>query len=497
MDIHKQLSFIGDLKKQHQEDTQPIENFSASINCHKNGNVFLEINSKINEKLGSKKFLESVPIYTLKDPSRFTEEEIADPFFCFTLDNSDREPVQSPYEGDYIIEGKTSEGWSIQAKVADPSFKVSFGCNETREAVENTQNNFVKLSNLYVDYCPQISIDNGKILKVSHGLSNLDLFDSFSALFLDYKYEISLISLTSRDSNNPEILSSEMTLKVVNEDETEIISYSTYFAWFELLISLATGKCLKEIYRVETSQSNDKQKKVEYWSGNQFFQEGRGIAVIQQVNLSLFIQQCALKVTQENFSAKGLGSALRWYTDAFISNIAPVKFILLCTVLETLNKHHSTEASSRLIPTSIYREIRDEILGLLDKHKYKFDDENDLQKYEKFKNKLEKSFSGFNKLGSLRTNLEQMLDFHKTPYKDLFPALEFIKTRDDIVHEGFGGEKILPELFKLQNLVVRLVLSMLQYNGEYVEYRRVEVGNSTDFEKYGLAYKIFPFEDEH
>ena len=233
----------------------------------------------------------------------------------------------------------------------------------------------------------------------------------------------------------------------LDKNDTEVIHYKTYSAWLELLISFATGKCLKEIYRIETSQSNDSQKKVEYWSGNQLFKEGRGIAVVQQAHLTLFIQQCASKVTWENFSDKGLGSALGWYTDAFSSNTVSVEFLLFCTVLETLIAHYSS----------------------------------------------------INKLGRepLRTKLKQMLEFYKTPYKDLFPEFEFIKIRNKMVHEGFGGDNISSDLRKLGNLVVRLVLSILQYEGNYIESTKIDITSLVDFEKYCLSYKKFPFDDEH
>lgn len=104
---------------------------------------------------------------------------------------------------------------------------------------------------------------------------------------LDSKYELSLVSLTSGDQKNYDALSAEMVLRSINKNDTEVNHYKTYSAWLELLISFATGKCLKEIYKIETSQSNDSQKKVEYWSGNQLFKEGRGIAVVQQAHLTL------------------------------------------------------------------------------------------------------------------------------------------------------------------------------------------------------------------
>ena len=90
-----------------------------------------------------------------------------------------------------------------------------------------------------------------------------------------------------------------------------------------------------------------------------------------------------------------------------------------------------------------------------------------------------------------------MLEFYKTPYEDLFPNLEFIAIRNNIVHTGFGGDNIFSDLRKLGNIVVRLVLSILQYQGNYIESRKVEIDNLIDFDKHSLAYKTFPFEDEH
>lgn len=496
MEIQKQFSFVGNLRKLHEEDNQPIENFSANIQCRKDGTVFLEIDSIIYDRISHKKFNESTPIYRFVDPPEFTEDEMADPLFFLRLDGLERELDQEPYEGDYVIEGETHEKWSLRAEIAEPNFPVTFKGEDAIEDRNDIQQDYlVRLRNLSVDYHPERT--EGRGVEAIYGLANLQLIQNLSTHFLESKYEFRLTSLASRDKQGPEVLSAEMTLGVVGEDEIEVISYSTYFAWFELLISFATGKCLKKIYSIETSQSSDGQKKVEYWSGSQCFKVGRGIAVMQQVHLIPFIEQCASKVTWENFSDKGLGSALRWYTEAFSSDTVSVEFILLCTVLETLNTHHSSKGSSRLIPRAIYRKIRDEILEILQKYEHEISNhEKDLQKYKIFQAKLDKSFSEFNKLGSLRTKLKGMLEFYKTPYKDLFPELEFIKIRDDIVHRGFGGDNIFQDLRKLGNLVVRLILSILQYQGEYVESRRVKIGNLTDFDKCDLAYKTFPFEDE-
>lgn len=220
---------------------------------------------------------------------------------------------------------------------------------------------------------------------------------------------------------------------------------------------------------------------------------------MQQAHLTLFIQQCAPKVTWENFSDKGLGSALGWYTEAFTSDEVSVEFILLCTVLETLNKHHSKKVSSRLLPKPIYKEIRKQFISVLNEYEKSLNRDEIINNYQIFKAKVEKSFSegSFNQIGSLRTSLKQMLEFYETPYRDLFPNLEFIKIRDDIIHAGFGGEDISPEVRKLGNLVVRLVLSILQYQGNYVESTKIEFNTLTNFNKYDIVCKKFPFEEDY
>jgi hypothetical protein len=493
MEIHKNFSFVGSLKKLHENDNRPIENFSANIHCHRNGNIFLAINSEIHERLNYKKFYESAPIYKFTNPPEIINDKIINPSFLSQLDALGKEVVQEPYEGDYIIEGKTSEEWTIRAEIADSNFTVFSKKEHNQE--QDAKKYFVELKNLSIDYHPNCT--EGKEIEVIYGLANLQLIQSFSTKFLNSKHEFSLTQFLTRGKKKAEDLSAEITLRVIQSD-SEAISYSTYFAWFELLISFATGKYFKEIYRIVTSQSKDTQKKIEYWSGSTFFKEGRGIAVMQQSQLASFIKQCASKVTLENFSNKGLGSALRWYTDTFNNDMIAVNFILLCTVLETINKHHSSQASHRLIPKFIYRLIRDDISNILNKHEAEIKNEEDLRKYKIFRNKLETSFSNFNKLGSLRTSLKQILEFYGTPYKDLFPELEFIKVRDSIVHNGFGGDQSTVEVFyKLNNLVIRLILSILEYQGEYIEFRKAVLSNPGSIDKYDLSYKTLSFTDRN
>ncbi|NEU80391.1 hypothetical protein [Nostoc sp. UIC 10630] len=137
-------------------------------------------------------------------------------------------------------------------------------------------------------------------------------------------------------------------------------------------------------------------------------------------------------------------------------------------------------------------------MSILSEYQKEFDDQDTVGKYHIFRAKVEKSFddASLNKVGSLRTSLKQMLEFYKVPYEDLFPELEFIKIRDNIVHAGFGGLDIAPEVRKLANLIVRLILSILEYQGNYIESIRIEIEDKMGRSKHGLTYKNFPFQNE-
>lgn len=86
-----------------------------------------------------------------------------------------------------------------------------------------------------------------------------------------------------------------------------------------------------------------------------------------------------------------------------------------------------------------------------------------------------------------------MFKTYSVPYEDLFPELEFIKIRDKIVHEGFGGVDVALELRKLSNLVVRVFLAILGYQGNYIESIKIEIDDPLGRSKHGLICRSFPF----
>ena len=488
MELKKQFTFSGIFKKFHEEDTQPIEINDAHIYCYVNGNILMEINSQVNKHINHKRFYESAPIYQSKG---VTIEQL-DILPFWELDGLEKEMVQQPYEGDYEIEGKTAEGWKIKAIIADANFQVTLGVDNS-ENIEQEGKSLVRLRDLDIDYNLD-SLEEGGTQEIAYGLANIEVIDNFQAQIGNLEAEMCIKSVSTRESRNKSgILSAEMTLRNLRENEQD--SYETYSAWLISLLSLASGHCVDKIYSIKGVRYEHFQIKSEYWSGRKLRSEARGIAVIQSPHLELFMQQCAKKLTWETFSDKGVGLALSWYIDTFVSSMAEVNFLLLCTVLESLNKKHSSNASKSLLPTNIYRQIRDKILNVVSEFPQGINNQDDLKKYNIFALKVEKSFASgsYNQIGNLRTILKEMFKTYSVPYEDLFPELEFITIRDKIVHEGFCGVDVALELRKLSNLVVRVFLAILGYQGNYMESIKIEIDDPLGRSKHGLICRSFPF----
>ena len=488
MELKKEFTFSGLFKKFHQEDTQPIEINDANIYCYVNGNIFIEIHSQVNQHINHKKFYECGPIYQLKD---VTIEQV-DLLPLSELAGLEKEMVQPRYDGDYEIEGKTLEGWKIKAIIADVNFQVTLGFDNS-ENIDQEGKSQVRLRDLDIDYNLD-SLEEGGTQEIVYGLANIEVRDKFSAQIGNLEAEMCIESVSTRESTNKSgILSAEMTLRNIRENEQD--SYDTYCAWLISLLSLASGHCVDKIYRIKAVMSEHFKIKSEYWSGRKLHSEARGIAVIHSPDLYLFMQQCAKNLTGETFSDKGVGLALSWYIDTFVSPMAAVNFLLLCTVLESLNKKNSSNASKSLLPTNIYRQIRHQILKVVSDFPQGINNQDDLKKYNIFALKVEKSFASgsYNQIGNLRTSLKEMFKTYSVPYEDLFPELEFITIRDKIVHEGFGGVDVALELRKLSNLVVRVFLAILGYQGNYMESIKIEIDDPLGRSKHGLICRSFPF----
>jgi hypothetical protein len=217
MEPKEKFSFIGIFKKKHEEDNSPVEIISENIFCNKDGSIFIEINSEINERISDKRFLEHGPVYKLKNSLNLTEDLLLNPFFISQLFNLEQELVQPPYEGDYLIQGKSNEGWAISANIADANFTVTFRSQDLVESQEENQKHLIRLKNLRIDYNPEN--DRGNLVEIKYGLSNLNLFYDLPTFFLESKYEVSLISIISENENSSEVISAEMTLKCTDGEK--------------------------------------------------------------------------------------------------------------------------------------------------------------------------------------------------------------------------------------------------------------------------------------
>jgi hypothetical protein len=406
----------------------------------------------------------------------------------------EKEMVQPRYDGDYEIEGKTVEGWKIKAVIAEANLQVTFGVDNS-ENIEEEGKSQVRLRDLDIDYNLD-SLEEGGTQEIVYGLANIEVIDNFSAQIGNLEAEMCIESVSTRDSRNKSgILSAEMTLRNIPENEQD--SYENYCAWLISLLSLASGHWVDKIYTIKGVRYEHFQRKSEYWSGGKIPSEASGIAVIESPNLKLFMQQCAKNLTGETFSDKGVGLALTWYIDTFVSPMAEVNFLLLCTVLESLKEAYFSKArEKKLLSKNLSKKIREKILKVVSDFQQEIDKPDDLEKYNIFSSQVRESCESgsYNKIKKdLRTSLQEMFKTYSVPYEDLFPGLEFIKIRNDIVHKGFKKVDVPLELYKLSNLVVRVFLAILGYEGNYKEYIKIEIDDPWGRSKHGLICRSFPF----
>jgi hypothetical protein len=503
MTLYKQFSFSGSFRKLSEDDTTEAGIHQANIYCHTDGSIELEISAEEYERISEKRFFESVPLH--RSPN-LTEEQINDPTFLFSSRFETAEVIREAYEGFYEFNGVTQEGWAVNSILKNHNLTVTFHNEEQgRTEVEQEVRRFVSLRDLYINQNPEISPE-GKTQEIKYGLANIYLLHGFSGRIDEIDTEVITIPISRRNETRG-VLSAEMTLRRVSEeqaafneeeqnlqeDESEPSCLEIYAIWIESLLSFASGRYVKHIYSIKTLEEDRNQAICEYWSGSKLDIGATGRTVIQEAHRHLFMQQCFQHLTQEIFGEAKLGLALGWYLDTFSTRVSEVKLLLQCTVLESLNTSHSEGASRRIIPRSLYRIVRDRIFQAISEVKGTLNTEQERRQYEDFEQKVSQPFrDAYYNQGNLKRNLREMLEFYRVPYRDLFPDLEFIDIRNKIVHEGFSQVNMSGSSEKLSNLVARVFLGMLNYQGSYMEYRRMET-SGIGIGRYGLTCKSFPF----
>jgi hypothetical protein len=470
MKIIKKIDFFGSFEKADAEDTQPIEGINAVLCCYDNGLVLLEAEQEIINSIEQKRLIESSPLYGFKkDTDELKSQQILDEaLFLFNIKKGDLEIIRSSYDGNYIIKGENSEGLFVSAIVSEDSRRKP------------------KLILQSLKINSNIISSKSQVQRVTYGLTQLKLFPDFSASIHNWQ---SSFYIAPVQNDNQEILDATLTAEMTLCDLPTNEDYQHYSTWLTLLLSFASGSKVNIIYEFTTYRSNNKLQFSEYWLGSMPDSKKGGIAVIQRPHLAKFFHQVSKSLNFEFFDEKGIGLALFWYLESWETNVVNTQFICLCTAIESLIKNYSDTINSRLLSTAKYREIRDSILKILQEKGDDLAKTNDSQeKYDIFYKKVKQIFEegGLNKIGNLGAALQEMLQFYQVYYKDLFPNFDFIKLRNDLVHKGFSEVDEMYETFlKLENLFIRIVLSMLKYEGDYMEH------NGTQ-----LICRSFPLSDD-
>lgn len=505
------------LRKTFVEDKRPIENIKAIIYCYPDGQISLESDCQTINNIGQKIALEYSGWDEITDFRPL--DEICDAFLTGEILKT--RVVEKPYTGEYTLEGLTPAGVLVSANT---SIGTKFNCKNIEVEVKREK---IGLKRLQVDY--NFNVELGAIKQILYGLTNIKILQSFEASFIESKARLRLELLPNierQGDSNISRLNSEMLLCNIpipkddlvqqNPYDTSSRLYGAYSTWFQMLFTFSSGYETRDIYRVETTQtSNGTEKVVEYWSGG-YSQKKSGLMVIQENDISKFIIQVANKVTFNIFRDIGLGLSLSWYIESFDTTMLSTQCLFLYTAIETLNsnfhegnlsiKHNISENRPNKQEEKI-RNIKDN-LGKL--HKFFNEDvienlaevnESKQAKIRDFNSVLQRVFQAFDSvlnmikkqnkvsLDTFNNLLKNILIYYKVPYDDLFPTLDIKTVRDKLIHTGFyikHNQEATEFYLKLRSLFIRIVLSILEYEGTYIE------SNPTaEHGTHGLIYKNF------
>jgi hypothetical protein len=491
------------LRKCFGEDPKPIEQIKANIYCYPDGQISLESDFQTINNISQKITFEYSGVNEVTD-SRSLDEYCAAFFAGERLKTS---AVEEPYKGDYVLEGVTSEGYSISANTSVGTKFNNEGIKfELSDSLSDSEKrDFIGLKDLRIDY--NLETELGFVNEIRYGLTDIQLSENIEPYFIKNHTQLRLKSIQNIDhEENSHIakLNSEMILSNIPRSENSIAQqnlydtssqlYGAYFTWFQMLLTFSSGHRVRDIYRVETTQTNNGATKVvEYWYGKSSLKKS-GLRVIQDSNISEFIIQVAKKVTFDIFGVLGLGLSLSWYIESFDTTTLPTQCLFLYTAIETLNSNFpeerleeelavSSDTSENPLKQKITKIKKNNIKTLRDfSEKELVNEECKQRKLDRIIQRLDQAcdslstiiqkqnkqtFNTFNNL------LKSIIIYYRVPYKDLFPDLDIKTVRDKLIHTGLyikqNKEESTEFYLKLQSLFIRIVLSILEYEGSYFE----------------------------
>jgi hypothetical protein len=517
LDMEKEINFNGFFSKAYEGDENQIDNFSATVCFYKNGQVFLKAEQAIFDKLVEK---------MQKDNPAW---------------------IQYPtYKGDYQIKGTTSEGRKLSAitnfyllqgdKIGlnDVSLSNTSDPNkeniiEARYSLANLPGllkisaNFLKHENALIIETQDNKISHNKdviiptaimILKNPSGMSQeeynhystwLGLILSFaSGHIVEEIYSVKIFKIGNdtqeleywhgRDYSYPKASGNRIIKSLdkflgkiigkVNSDNFDqkglaiaidwyVDCFNTTFAPTQFIIlctilETLSEKCLN-LYKKKNTESEQIKQAIF---------EGLEQEDIQKILDTLEEEKQCLK-NETNQKDENFRDALQ----------------------KLIDKSLSPSQKTTLIKKSYYKNIKDKIINIFDQTKNKINDDK-LQKYNICKQKIEEAFKGefdnFNK-PTFASKIKDMLTIYKVNYEDLFEEVDPLKflqelnsVRNGLIHRGYTPiEKIKNYSFKLNSLVVRIILSIIDYDGDYWEQEKLEFPNPPQYDIYDRKYITF------
>lgn len=466
MKIYQESTFTGRLLKSDTQDNEPIEINGNVLFCS-NGEVLLRASQNLYDSIQSKMFFESIPIYGAKPNKIGTEEAINNPSLI-----QRSSIVRLAYEGKYKVQGeiRTDRNLRIKATVSrdtglKPDVLLQEVCLEDEEALASKENSVM----------------------TAYGLIAFDLPCNIEIL-LNKKGDILKIEKIANE--NKKSLEANISSKLSIFSRELPIEAQKKLAYFLIfMISFASGRRVFEAYQRIEVRNGRKFKIDEHWRGSRSRALAKGFRVIQQPHLKLFLEQLINEKARLESYRSSLLLSLSWYLETFESNILATNFLLLCTAIEAFNeefKKIQKSSSTKLISTSKYRAVKKSIFQCVDEHKSDLHGD-DTYKYEIFKRKITSFFNSgsLNMTGNLGPSLQDMLIYFKVEYEDLFPKFDFIKIRNNVVHRGTHDFNEMLDVYpRLETLYIRLILCVLEYDGDYMEHNH----NGT-----GLICRTVPF----
>ncbi|MBE9100279.1 hypothetical protein IQ267_12595 [filamentous cyanobacterium LEGE 07170] len=432
----KSIRFTGTFNKQDAEDNNPVSLENVEITFHDSGHILLHLPDEVLYKVNSKRGVEQIGYH------------------------SGNQYVQ-PFKGTYEISGETSERYALISKVhRDTSFAPDLILHQV----------YIKNSEIAQS---DTSIYKHKVtyglLSRKHICQGQSEFPTGGIHFhIEPAGEI-------RDREILLALSSELTIE--KKPEVQEVNFSYCCGVIMMLLSFCKGDYIDSIYEIEYTE--DTAFIQEYWKGTIRGESKKiGITPIQLPHQAQFLKDVLSGLTFSTVEKSGLFPAMYWYVESFRSSITATQILLLFVCLESFTAQFSKNEiknRERLISKTLLNKIREKISLMLSDERETLaqenpDDSKSLDRYDIYCRKLEARVND-NAISSLYEKTERLLGFYQVEYDDLFPEMDFAEIRSKLVHTGQYNDydKLLKYHMRINSLLIRLILRVLNYEGSYIE----------------------------